>query len=473
MPLFSIVLINPPFARYGGVRGHGGKSAPLNLAYLAAIVRRERSDIKVSIIDAEGLDMRLDELCRQVAERKPDLIGITCPTPAFYIIQELCLALKEQQPDATLILGGPHPTALPEQSLVETQSDVVVIGEGELTFLELVENLITGKALDDVAGLAFIKDGKFIQTTGRELITDLDMLPFPAKDLLPLEQYYLPPTKRIREGKATNMLTSRGCPYPCTFCNARAFWGKKTRIRSIPNVLDEIQECVEVYELTEFSFHDELFTLRKDRVMEMCQGILDRKLDISWTCMARSGSVNPKLLAAMKKAGCGKIGFGFESGNQGMLEHMKKKESLENGLRSVRFCQETGIDVAGAFILGHPGETEETIKDTIRFAIELNVDSAAFFIAIPYPGTELYDMAIQNGYIRKDFTWDMFAPVSNLESPMVIPTMTPAELDYWKKKAFRSFYLRPSYLGRQLGKIRSIADAMNLLRGFQTFLKIT
>lgn len=473
MSLKKVLFINPPYSEYGGVKGHGGKSAPLNLAYLASYVREKRAQTQVSIIDAEGLELQLPVLYDQVDKFSPDIIGITCPTPVHWIVKAICSELKKRDRDVIIVLGGPHPTALPHDTLTEMEADVVVIGEGEETFVELINAIDNDLALDSISGLAFKEGNEVKINPRRDLIKDLDALPFPAKDLLPLENYYLPPTKRIRSERATNMVTSRGCPFNCTFCMARTIWGRQTRLRSIENVLDEIQENVELYKLTEFSFHDELFTIKKSRVIEFCKGVIGRGLDISWVCQARAGTVDREMLRFMKKAGCGKIAFGFESGNQRILDMMCKKETLQSAVESARLCRESGIGVAGAFILGHPGETAESIQDTIRFAIELNIDTAAFFIAIPYPGTDLYDMAIKNGYLQKEVDWKQFAPVSNLESPMTIPTLSLEELQKWKRKAYRSFYLRPRYIYRKLKSLRSYGDIVSIQRGIKTFLNVT
>ncbi len=469
----KVCFINPPFAQYGGVEGHGGKNTPLNLAYLASYLQEQKKGVEVEIIDAEGLDLSLGQLYERVDAFSPEVIGITCPTPVYYIVQKICRELKERDSQVIIVLGGPHPTALPLDTLQGTDADVVVIGEGEATFIELILAIENGQSLDSIRGIAFKENGTVTVNPRRDLISDLDILPFPAKDLLPLDKYYLPPTKRIKSERATNMITSRGCPFACTFCMAKTIWGRKTRLRNVKNVIDEIRENVEVYGLTEFSFHDELFTLKKDRVMVLCQEILNQGLDISWVCQARAGTVDLDMLRIMKEAGCGKIAFGFESGNQHMLKLMKKKETLENAVGSMKLCKEAGIGVEGAFILGYPGENLQSIQDTINFALHLNCDTVAFFIAIPYPGTELYYEAVEKGYLKKELDWREFAPVSNLESPMIIPNFTPEELQQWKRKAYKAYYLRPAYIIRKLSRLRSAADIKDMFRGLKIFKTVT
>jgi len=471
----KIILINPPYSNYGGVKGHGGKNTPLNLAYIASNLRTKKTDIDIKIVDAEALELTLEEITKEVDRFTPDIIGITCPTPVYYIVKKLCDILKRSDNTVQLVLGGPHPTALPKKTLIDIpEVDVIFIGESEESFNEYIDSLDFGvKNFEKILGIAYRKNKEIVINPRRPLIKDLNQLSFPAKDLLPLEKYYLPPTKRIKSEQATNMITSRGCPFDCSFCMAKLAWRNQTRFRNISNVLDEVEENIFKYKLTEFSFHDELFTAKKKRVLDFCTGLLNRGLDISWVCMARTGTVDDEMLKLMKKAGCGKICFGFESGNEHMLKLMNKKANLSSAIHTAKMCKDAGISVEGTFILGYPGETIDTIKDTIHFAIDLDIDIAAFFIAIPFPGTKLYEIAIKKGYLDNQVKWEQFAPVSNLDSPMVIPTLSPAELQKWKSKAYRSFYLRPQYIIRKLGQLKNFADIKSLFRGVKIFFDIT
>lgn len=466
----KILLINPP---YDGIEGHGGKNAPLNLAYLASYLRENKKGVEIAIIDAEGLELSFEQIYERVDAFSPDLIGITCPTPVYYNVRKMVADLKEKDKGTKIVLGGPHPTALPEDTLGDTAADIVVVGEGELVFFDLVNALEKGADLSGVRGIGYRdSSGRIVINDRRDLIPDLDVLPFPAKDLLPQERYYLPPTKRIRSSRATNMVGSRGCSFDCTFCMAKVMWRRRVRLRSIPNVIEEIELNVKEFGLTEFSFHDELFTIKKKRVMEFCRAVVDRGLDITWVCQARVGSVDLEVLKMMKQAGCGKIAFGFESGSQQILDLMKKRQTLAQAIESVDLCNKAEIEVGGAFILGYPGEEEKDIESTIRFALALDCDTVAFFIAIPYPGTELYRIALERGYISKDVNWGEFAPVSNLASPMMLPNISQERLQCYKKKAYYRYYLRPRYVVRKLGKVRSFGDVVNLASGFKIFRKL-
>jgi radical SAM superfamily enzyme YgiQ (UPF0313 family) len=475
MSTIKVLFINPPFTIYGGVEGQGGKNTPLNLAYLASYTREHKKNVEVRILDAEGLDMTFEQLYEEVDKISPHIIGITCPTPTYYHVVKICNDLKAKDNDLKIVLGGPQPNALPEQTLKETGCDAVVLGEGEITFLELVEAWETGKPLDGIRGLGFLEpgNGKAVINPGRDYIKNLDTVPFPAKDLLPIHKYFLPPTKRIKSERATNMVTSRGCPFDCHFCMAKTMWTRRTRMRSAQNVLDEFKVNVEQFKLSEFSIHDEFFTLNRQRVLDICTGIMHAGLDVSWICMARVESVDLELLQMMKKAGCGKIGFGFESGSERMLKRMNKQAKMEDALRAAALCKKAGIEVNGTFILGYPGEDVESIEATIRFAKKLDCDTAAFFIAIPYPGTDLWHEALEKGYLKQPVDWREFAPVSNRESPMVIPTLTPDELTEWKRKAFYKFYMRPRFFWKRLKRIRSFSDIVDNIRGVKVFKNVT
>jgi anaerobic magnesium-protoporphyrin IX monomethyl ester cyclase len=473
--MMKIIFINPPFSKYDGIEGHGGKSIPLNLGYLASYVRQQKSDFEIDILDCEALNLSYEQIRDYVSKFRPDIAAITMATPAYEHVVHVADIVKKLNPKTSVVVGGPHPTALPKETLLEKNLDFAVIGEGEFTFLELMETLEKNKNdFDKIKGLAYKDEkGDIFENEKRELIQNLDVLPFPAKDIMPMHAYYLPPSKRISGGAATSIVTSRGCPFNCNFCMAKTIWGRQTRFRSIKNVVDEIEENIEKYQAADFIFQDEFFTINRQRVLEFCEEIKKRKIKINWFCQGRCGAVDEEMLRAIKSAGCGKIGFGFESGDEEMLKLMQKNNTLAKALESARLCKKAGIKVVGAFILGYPGETKESAQRTINFAKEINPNTAAFFIAVPYPGTELFRLALEKKYIKKPINWLTFAPLSREMPPMDIPNMTRKELLALKKKAYRSFYLRPSYILRKLLEVRNIDDAKSLLSGFALFRRIT
>ncbi len=470
----KILLLNPPFTDYGGLEGHGGKALPLNLAYLAGYLHQERPDIKIEVLDCEALGLTYPKIKQEIQRIRPDLVGITAPTPAFSQVLEICRIIKQEvSPNIITVLGGPHPTALSRETIIEKNIDVCVLFEGEITFTELVNTLGRGGSLKEVRGIVFKdENNNIIETEKRELIQDLDGLPFPAREFFDTDLYFPPPTKRLSNKKAGNMITSRGCPYQCTYCMASFMWERKVRFRSIKNVVDEIEECVAKYGIGEFNFHDELFTVNRQRTIEFCREIKRRNLDIAWICMVRADFVDQETLKAMKEAGCKKIMFGFESGSQMILDKMKKRIALEKAEEAVKLVKKAGIKTAGNFMFGNLGETEETIKQSIALAKKLNCDTMAFFIASPYPGTEFYQTAKEQGFLRKDIKWQDFTLVSNNLPPLNLPGLSAERILYWQKRAYREYYLRPKYIWSKILGLRSLVDFKNLYNGAKLFLRL-
>jgi len=469
----KVLLLNPPFAEYGGLKGHGGKALPLNLAYIASYLRQEKPKVAISVLDCEGFSLSYDEIESEIDRIGPDIVGITSPTPAYTQVLEVAKRIKKIDSDIKVVVGGPHPTALPEDTVREQEIDIGVIGEGEITFCKIIEALEKKRDLSYVHGIVYKdKSGKVLSTLQRPLIKDLDTLPFPARDLFPLEIYYPPPTKRMSGKKAGNMITSRGCPYRCTYCMASVMWRRKVRLRSVKNVVDEIEHCVKDFGIGEINFHDELFTVKKSRTVEICREIRRRNLDIAWVCMVRVDYLSEEVLREMRHAGCKKIMFGFETGSQMILDKMKKEVALEKAEQAVTAVKKAGIKTAGNFMFGNIGETEETIRQSIELAKKLNTDTCAFFIASPYPGTEFYDTAKKEGYLREDLEWKDFCLVSNNLPPLNLPNLPANRLLELQKRAYREYYLRLTYVLEKLKGIKSWVEIKNLVNGALLFLRI-
>jgi len=469
----KVLFLNPPFSDYAGLKGHGGTALPLNLAYIAAYLREQKPHVEVAILDCEGLGLSYEQIEDKVRDVGPDIVAITLPTPAYAQVLEVCARLKKISSDIMIVVGGPHPSALPEQTLKEPDIDIGVIGEGEVTFCCLIDALENKTDLADLRGIVY-KDGqgKIHLTPRAPLIKDLDSLPFPARDLLPLDIYLAPPTKRMSDKKSGNMITSRGCPYRCTYCMASVMWERKVRFRSVKNVVDEIEHCLKEFGLGEFNFHDELFTQNRQRTLDICREIRRRKLDIAWVCMIRVDYIAEDVLLEMKAAGCRKIMFGFESGSQMILDKMKKKVALERAEEAVAAVKKVGIKTAGNFMFGNIGETEETIRQSIDLAKKLNTDTCAFFISSPYPGTEFYEIAKEKGYLRSDLQWKDFCLVSNNLPPLNLPGLPAERLLELQKQAYREYYLRFAYLKEKLLGIRSMVEIKNLINGALLLFRI-
>ena len=444
----KIILIHPPldkrFTRFSVVFD---KTQPIGLAYIAAVL--ERAGYEVKIIDAKAEQFSIDNTLKSVADFNPDIIGISCTTPEFCIATELARRIKSSG-DYPLIIGGPHVSAIPEEAMQEGCFDYGVIGEGEETCLELVNAITEGRREDipAIKGIIFKDGSTFKRTPPRPYIEDLDSIPHPARHLLPgLRRYryswykYLP---------TATVITSRGCPYQCTFCD-RAVFGNKLRLRSIGDILEEIESLVKDYGVRGIDIADDLFTITPQRVYDFCNGLQKRSLEVAWLCLGRVDRVDQKMLAAMKKAGCWQIGYGIESGNQMILDRIKKDITLEAVEKAVRWTREAGIRTMGFFMLGLPGDGPVSMQDTLNFARSLGLERISFCITRPFPGSELYRTALSQGQIKRSLGYQYYDNTgfySNL--PYVAEGLSAEMLEEYRHRFYRSFYLRPRYLLRQL-----------------------
>jgi len=472
----KILLINPPFTKFGGLEGQGGKTAPLNLAYLAAYLRKyKKPRPEIKILDAEGLRMSMKEVDQEIENFQPNLIGMTMPTPAYECVKEIAKRAKKMLTNVFIVAGGPHPSAFPETLIKEIpEIDFSILGEGEVPFLKLVTALENKSNLANVPALSYKMGGKVVFNPERAFIEDLNSMPFPARDLLPNEIYYpsLPKKMGTTRGYLANMFTSRGCPYNCTYCESKRIWNQNVRLRSANNVVDEIEQCVKKYGASELIFHDDIFPLNRERTIEICRKIKERNLNIYWACMTRVNFVWKDVMETMKEAGCRLVNFGFESGSEEILKNIRKGTTLKQAREAMKICNNIGLRTMGNFMIGNIGETEETIKQTIKFAKELNPHTIGVFVTIPYPGTDLYCQAKELGYLNEKIPWKNYASVATSEPPMVLPNLSPRRLRYWQARALREFYFRPAYVWKRIKEIRNIKDIKTLFDGIILFLKI-
>ncbi|MDD2753506.1 MAG: radical SAM protein [Candidatus Portnoybacteria bacterium] len=468
----KILLIVPPYTNFEGMKESGGHMLSLGLAYIAAYLR-SKSDDQIEILDTEVEGLNYDQIKDRIKKYSPDICGFNCPTPTMAHVGRLTALIKQVLPACQVILGGIHPTVMPNESLQETGADFAVIGEGEITFYELIEALKQKQTdLSKTPGLAWRIGQKIILNAPREFINDLDALPFPARDLFDLPLYYSAPTKKVSKENATPILTSRGCPFNCIHCCSRVVWQGRLRFRSAQNVLAEIEECINKYDLKEFNFFDDTFTANRARVIEICRGLINRRLNISWICFSRANTIDKELAAIMKRAGCQKISFGLESGSQEILNLMRKNTTLAMARQAVADVANSNIAVHASFMLGNVGETENTIKETLAFAKGLPLDNATFFITSPFPGTDLYDIARRLGSINSRTRWEEFAPLTNASPILVQKNVSKERLIYWQKRAFREFYLRPKYIIRKLRLLTSWSGIKTLLEGLRILIRI-
>jgi anaerobic magnesium-protoporphyrin IX monomethyl ester cyclase len=445
-----IVFINPPLSlqeRYGSLAEAGSTMPSLGLLSLAAVAREK--GFECGIIEASSLQLTLEECLEQVKSWHPHIVGITACTTAVVSAAEVAKRIKEWDKNIITIIGGPHITALPEETMESyPQFDIGVIGEGEETLLALLGKIETGSSLDAIKGLIFQQNSKVFITEPRSFIAQLDDLPLPAWDLLPgFPQHYKPAALKVRRLPAAHLVSSRGCPFQCIFCD-RSVFGRKYRIHSAEYMMELIKKLYHDFGVREISFEDDTFTLFTERLVKLCTMIMQEGLDISWSCNGRVEAVKPETLKIMKQAGCWQIAYGIESGEQRILDIAKKGITVDEIKCAIQWTHEAGIFSKGFFILGFPQESEETLQRTIDFATELKLDDVSISLMTPFPGTEIYKWGDKYGSLERD--WKKM----NLLDAVYIPQgLTGEKLLRYQKKFLRGFYLRPRILLSYLKRI--------------------
>ena len=442
----KVTLVNPPTtADLETVSKLGIKAPPLGLAYIAATLEREGID--VTIIDATVTDMSHQELGEVLQRTHPDVIGVTSTTPTIYDAIKTVMVAKENCPDSVTVMGGSHITFTPVETMLACPHlDVGVIGEGEATALDLLKAVGGRKPLSEVDGIVYRRDGEVFRNKPRRLIENLDELPFPARHLLPLNKY----TVLGERTPLGNVITSRGCPFQCIFCSSSEFYGRKFRARSPKNVVDEMEELVTKYGIRSIEVVDDTFTVDKNRAARIAEEIIQRGLDICWTCGSRADLITRDLLHLFKKAGCVLFYIGVESGSKKVLKTLKKGITLEQVRTVIKWAKEVGMETIGSFIIGTPGETKEDVMKTVDFARNSGIDFAQFTAMTPYPGTEIYEMAKRDGLLITD-DWSRF---TTMKPVMRTKELSAEDIRVSVLLAYRRFYLRGSFILRQLRKGR-------------------
>ena len=453
----KVLLINPPaeheiIANDPALIGPGqtGHAPPLGLLYVAAYML-EHSEHQVEVLDAQAEGIGHEGLRGRIVGAGPQVVGITAMTLTVLDVIQTCRAVEAACPEAAVVVGGPHATLFPRETAGLDGVDYVVTGEGERPFTELVNCLGRGRPPRDVAGVVFATDDGFVQTEASQPVDDLDSLPFPARHLTPLAAYGSVLAKRH---PVTTLMTSRGCPYQCTYCY-RPTMGRRLRCRSAANVVDEMEHCVRMG-IHEFLIYDDTFTVRRDRVRSICREIRSRGLEVGWDVRARVDTVDPELLQDMAAAGCERIHYGVESGQARVRELLGKSISDAQVQDAFRWAKDAGLRTLAYFMLGCPTETRDDALRTIEVARALDPDYVQFTILCPFPGTALYREALDTGLYESDL-WQCFAarPTADFEPPYWTERLTADELRELAVRAYRRFYLRPGYVLKRLGSIRS------------------
>lgn len=453
-----VLLVTPPRGLWKDeVERPWISTQPLGLAYIAAALRD--AGYPVEVIDAYSLGLPGSHIREKTEQFRPQVVGISALTPQWPDAEKVADIVKAVDGDILTVTGGPHVTALPEQAAAYPGVDVAVLGEGEKTMLDICQTIVDGSDLRQVAGIVVKNNSSTRATRHRERLTDLDSLSFPAHDLLPKPDMYNPFPAWGKSGNFSCLISGRGCPYKCAFCDVTAQQGFKYRLRSAENVVDEMTWLNRDFGVTTFSFRDPSMVCNRRRLLEICRLIGERNLDIAWTCSGRANEVDPEMLVAMRGAGCRLVQYGIEVGNAEMLKSIKKL-SKERVAQAVRETRQAGVQAHGYFMFGFMEETPETIEETIAFSQELDLDSAGFAVMVPFPGTPEYDMFKNEGLLLTEVWSDydvMGKPVYHHKN------ISEAQLLKAPRRAYRGFYLRPHIISRHLRKMASPRVLRNYL----------
>jgi len=412
-----VLLINPPFYRLMNSHFNG---LSLGLSYIAAVLSKNGYEARIYNADYEPSEKYADlkkifegydsykkilsnlnhplwlEIKEKIESFSPDIIGISVLTGMYKSAENVAKIAKESDEEIKIVVGGTHPTVLPEETIKNRYFDYVVRGEGEYTFLDI----LNGKKLSDIKGLTYINERKeIVNNSSREFIECLDSLPFPSRDL------YLNDNKYMDYGY---VMTGRGCPFECTFCASKKIWERRARFRSPQNVFDEVKLVNEKYGTKFFYFIDDTFTLNKKRSKEICKLLVENNLDITWICDTRIDTLDEELLRLMKKSGCVRVKLGVESGSDRILKITKKNITKKQVKDVVSLIKKVGIEITVYLMIGFPTETKEEMQETLDLARELDADYYSLSILAPYPGTEIYDDVIKSGIELPKEHWEYF-----------------------------------------------------------------
>lgn len=414
---------------------------PLGVLYVASVLELLGHRVQVFDIDPDVYPCT-DEIVRFA----PDLIGLSCYTNTYGKARRLKALLERRLPDAIYVCGGVHATAKPVETFNELGVDYLVYAEGERTIARLVGALESGvpDAISEINGLYYRKNGEIKYGGPPDLIDDLDTIPFPARHLLDFEPYLVPPgmIRGYAMERVTTIFTSRGCPYACTYCASHIVQGKRVRRRSPANVIAELRSLVDRYRINGFYICDDVVTLDREWMMEFSRQLTEDHLGLRWACQSRVDSLDEELLETMKQAGLVQLDFGVESGSNKTLKTMRKGADVDTARTAFRLTRKLKVRSCATFILGFPGETEEDMQETYRLAREIKADYTAFYFLTPYPGTPIYDTALQhNWFDPKLVDLERFTH-RQIDSPLMAIELTPERLAEIRRKFQNRFFLR-------------------------------
>ena len=475
-----ILLIAPPwleiYGHYKKAAKIGCVSPPLGLAYLGGAIQDTGHDCKV--FDMESQQLSASDIVEEIARYDPQLIGITATSPVYNNSKYLAGVIKEHFPDIPLGIGGVHSTIVGKEILEECPDfDFQVVGEGEKAIQEIIESIDSGvKSLEGIKGVIFRKNNTIIENAKRPLCENLDELPKPARQLLDkkLYQHYLPGKGFVNYA---SIFTSRGCPFQCIFCSQHTMYGRRVRWHSIDRVISELKDITENFQVEHVIIMDETMTLKKSRMLELCQAIKKAGLEFTWEGWTHASTIDEELLVAMKGAGLIRLSFGIESGDAEILKKIKKGVTLEQIRDAYKLAHKVGIETRGSAMLGHPYETRKTAWNTIKFIRSIGECQQMFLnVACPYPGTELYEYAVSGrggmrlltaDYSKYKRYGDPVITVNDL-SANALKRLQTIGLLYFYLTGNRIWYNLVKRAGLKAGVTNAIAFLHGALRGLVT-----
>jgi len=463
-------MLAPPYLDlYGKISRAAGRYFPLGPAYIASYLRKYGGH-DVRMYEPEAQRLSYDDIRRIIKAEAPDVIGLTSSTPNFPRALELARICREAS-GAKVVLGGVHASAIPE-FIVENYPglfDCIVVGEGEETMLELVDAFQKGSDHSGVKGLVYRDGDRTVRTEARPFIEDLDSIPFPARDLIP-QHLFVPNAHNARYRKCTTILTSRGCPFNCSFCASRLVSGKRYRTHSAEYVLEEMRMVKEKYGARQLLITDDTFTINRERLEKICRGMIDMHLDLKWFCFSQINTVGREALALMKKAGCYSIGFGVESAEPEILKWMGKNINPLQAIDTVRTANSLGLKTQSFYIFGSPGETKEQMEKTIALSERVDSTLVFFNMMVPYPGTKEFAYFFADTPLA-DIKWEEFVAIGEKCVLNKNATVSMEEIEHLMARANSRYYLKPRRLLRILYHIRTFYELSNYFFGALGFIR--
>ena len=459
----KVILLSPPYVDlYGQLSKAAGRYFPLGLGYIASYLRfYGHHDVQIFEPEAQSLTYR--DIESILKDYKQDVVGLTCSTPNY--LRAINLAqITRSCSQAKIVIGGVHASAMPDFILEQHHDviDCVAIGEGEQTMLELVNAYESHDKLSRIKGILYQDQLNTIRTTERPFLDDMDSIPFPARDLID-QKLFTPNLHNARYRNCLTILTSRGCPFNCSFCASRIVSGKKYRMHSAEYVLEEMKMLKTNYNAQQLLITDDTFTINHERLEKICRGMIDSRLRLIWFCFSQVNTVNKEILLMMKKAGCYNIGFGIESANEDILKKLGKSIKPEKAVETVKLARDIGMKTQAFYIFGTIGETKQQMKETIRFSRKVGSTLAFFNMLVAYPGTRDFQHFFADTPLDQ-IDWEKFVAVGE-QCALINTLLSPDDIEDLLAEANINYYLNPRRIADLIFHIRSFYELANYIKG--------